>query len=348
VPRLIDVIPRVFESIQARMTSEMPVGLSTGLPQLDEMLGGGWNRQELTYLVGDSGVGKSWLTLWWILVGAKWLAEHPDERPMSGYIVLDSDDEIRQHIHQKEGKLPIILFWSLEMAELPVVVRLLTQTAKLVTGEDFDSTKLKRGDFGTPTTPLSHDIEDQEWQQRAKDLYFAYLTLHTKWAKHIIAEFNTRSIDDFADILDETARHFDIVMIVVDYFRLIDESRSEGNVVASQEERSRQLSGIAKDYDCHVLAVFDINRLGERAKRVGLQHMRGGVAAKYDADTVLILERGDKPDRIVNEYPIEVRLVLKMEKNRFGKQGSLQLHMNLATGHVEQWFMREGGKDADN
>ena len=346
MPRLIDIIPEVFKNIQKRMVSEMPVGLSTGLPELDEMLGGGWCRQELCYLVGDSGVGKSWLTLWWILVGARWLAEHPDERPMSGYILSNSDDEIRRHIKQKEGKLPVIVFWSLEMAELPVVVRLLTQTTKLVTGEDFDSTKLKRGDFGTPTASLLRDVDSQEWQKRAKDLYFAYLTLYTKWAKHIIAEFNTRDIDQFVEILDETTKHFDVVMIVVDYFRLIDESRSEGNVVASQEERSRQLSGIAKDYDCHVLAVFDINRLGERAKRVGLQHMRGGVAAKYDADTVLILERGDKPDRTIDEYPIEVRLVLKMEKNRFGKQGSIQLHMNLATGHVEQWHMREGVQDA--
>lgn len=341
MPRLIDIIPKVFKNIQARVASELPIGLSTGLTELDEMLGGGWGRQELTYLVGDSGVGKSWLTLWWILVGAKWLAEHPDERPMSGYVVLDSEDStIRQHIQSKEGKLPVIVFWSLEMAELPIVVRLLVQTAKLVTGEDFDSTKLKRGDFGTPTESLLRDVDSQKWQKRAKDLYFAYLTLHTKWAKHIIAEFNTRSIDDFIEILDETARHFDIVMIVVDYFRLIDESRSEGGVVASQEERSRQLSAIAKDYDCHVLAIFDINRLGERAKWVGLQHMRGGVAAKYDADTVLILERGNKPDKTIDKYPIEVRLVLKMAKNRFGKQGSIQLHMNLATGHVESWNIR--------
>ena len=339
MPKLVDVIPRVFKNIQARMTSDKPVGLSTGLSELDEMLGGGWNRQELTYLVGDSGVGKSWLASWWILAGARWLAES-GERPMSGYVAMDLEDEIRQQIQQKEGKLPVIVFWSLEMAELPIVVRLLTQTAKLVTGEDFDSAKLKRGDFGTPEESIPRDQDNPTWKKRAAQLYWAYKTLYAKWAPHIIAEFNTRSIDSFISILDDIAANFDIVMIVVDYFRLMDESRSEGSVVASQEERSRQLSGIAKDYDCHVIAIFDINRLGEKAKDVGLQHMRGGVAAKYDADTVLILERGGKPNEVLSEFPIEVRLVLKIAKNRFGKQSAIQLHMNLATGHVEPWTIK--------
>jgi len=186
-----------------------------------------------------------------------------------------------------------------------------------------------------------HDADNPVWRKRAGKLYWAYQTLYTKWAPHIVAEFNTRSMDTFVGILDEVAMHFDIVMIVVDYFRLMDESRSEGSVVSAQEERSRQLSGIAKDYDCHVLAIFDINRLGERAKGVGLQHMRGGVAAKYDADTVLILERVDKPDKTVEEFPIEVRLALRMAKNRYGRQGAIQLYMNRATGHVESWVTEQ-------
>jgi len=328
MPRLVDVIPQVFENLQARMTSEMPVGLPTGITQLDDVLGGGWERQELSYLVGDSSVGKSWLASFWILAGAKWLAEHPDERPMSS--------------QEKENKLPVIVFWSLEMAELQVVVRLLTQTAKQVTEKDFDSAKLKRGDLGGPDESITRDLDNNLWRRRAAELCKAYLTLYKKWAHHVIAEFDINRLGDFIELLDEITKNFDIVMVVIDYFRLMQESESEGTVVAAQEERSRQLITMAKSFDCHVLSIIDINRLGQTTRGgVKLQHIRGGVAAQYDADVIMILEKMISPSEELEEDSIHAHLMLKIAKQRFGRQGSIELYMNQATGHVEEWDLRE-------
>jgi len=96
-----------------------------------------------------------------------------------------------------------------------------------------------------------------------------------------------------------------------------------------------QLSQLAKYYDCHVLSVFDITRLGQQAERVGLQHMKGGTAAQYDADVVLVLNEHEKGGKEKDVYSRHGVVELMVAKNRFGVTKTIQLQIDRGTGLIE-------------
>jgi len=149
-------------------------------------------------------------------------------------------------------------------------------------------------------------------------------------------EFEARSVIDLRRVLDELSQAYDICMIVIDYFRLIAETAYDGNMATLQEERSKSLRELGRDYDCHVLAIFDITREGQKSGAIGTQHMRGGVAANYDADLVLVVQNIDEEE---TTGPIH-HLLLRVAKGRHVAQNILGLAINLASGYVEAWRQR--------
>ena len=331
MPLLSNLMPAVWERLALRLSSTQPIGLTTGIPELDSALGEGWNRQELTYLAGSSGIGKSWLSLHFVLTGAQWLHDHSDQRPLSGYLISRNNDEHakqRQQIQDKEGKQPLIVLWSLEMAEMAVAMRATALTARLRCGVDLDSAALRVGKL--PVMP-----DDPAWPEYSAHLEEAYMALRGELGPYVYIEFDDRNTGEFCETLDELTKDHDIVFVVVDYFRLIEEFQSDGSMANAQAQRSMQLTQLAKYYDCHVLAVFDITRLGQQAERVGLQHMKGGTAAQYDADVVLVLnehERGGKEKDVYERHGV---VELMVAKNRFGVTKTIQLQIDRGTGLIE-------------
>jgi len=331
MPFLSDVIKTVYEELAQRILSDKPMGLTTGVPELDEMIGDGWERQRLTYLVGDSGVGKSYLATSWIIRGAKWLQQNPGQRPASGYFLSGEaeNDRIKQAIQEKTNKPPVIVFWSLEMDAYSVGLRLVSQVVAELTGQQLDAGKLMRGNLGAPR-------DSPEWEATRQTLGETYKFMRQDFGQHICMEFETKSVKEFRKILDELSQAYDICMIVIDYFRLIAETASDGNMATLQEERSRSLHELKRDYDCHVLAIFDINREGQKSSSPGAQHMRGGVAAHYDADLVLVVQNVDEEETAGPTH----HLLLKVAKGRHVAQNSMGLAINLASGYVEAWRQR--------
>jgi len=330
MPSVDKLSEKVFSILAKRMESKEPCGLSAGLLDLDEYLGGGWNRQELTYLVGDSGKGKSWLASYFMLQGAKWLCEHPGVRPMTGYLE-NMDSQVVSRVRDKQSKIPIIVLWSLEMSEIPVVVRLMTQATAMKTGMNLDSALIKQGKY----TRSGETEEVRGERQRA--LSEGYGILHTSFGPHLYVIFNDHNVTDFRKSMDELSLKYDICLVVIDYFRLIQEAESDGSIPSAQQEKSSELKLLAKEYDTHVLSIFDINRQGQIAKKVDLRHMRGGVAAQYDADVVLMLSWGEEIKE--DEHPINVHVVLTLSKNRFGQWHQFDLTMNLMSGKIEPYYI---------
>lgn len=328
MPFLSDYITEVYSNLTMRINTDAPIGLTTGIPALDETIGGGWGRQMLTYLVGDSGVGKSWLALSWMLAGARWLASNPDQRPVSGYILTGNEksDTIKKLVADKVNKPPVIVFWSLEMAETPVTTRLISTLAYDLFGIRINSGQLLRG-------RLAGQKGSEEWNHEVEILRNLYTEIKEVYGQHIYVEFNARTISQFRRILDELAQAYDICLVVVDYFRLIQETAYDGNQATAQEQRSEKLRAIAKEYDCHLVSIFDINRQGQKAKSVEAYHMRWGVAANYDADCVLTVQ-----DMSEDENPSEKKhLRIKVAKGRYVGPGHIDLLVDVGTGHAELW-----------
>mgnify|MGYP001052717622 CR=1 FL=1 len=323
MPLFRTIAPDIWQVITNRIDANGPVGLPTGLSDLDDILGGGWNRQELSYLVGDSGKGKSWLALSFLVRAGRWLRAHPGQRPLSGHILQGADNDLtRQMVQDKLEKAPLVVFWSLEMAEYPVTIRLMTANGAESAGEVLDASQLRSGT----------DIDRAALVKTYSD---AVETL----GDYLCIEFDARTIDEFAEVLNELTEHHDICLIVVDYFRLIQlDPTADTNMATAQEERSRQLRWLARTYDTHVLSIMDINREGQKDARIEARHMRGGVAAQYDADCVLAFSwHPDEAEHDFNSDP-RVHAVLNVLKNRNGRQGQVDIQLDLSSGHVEPWY----------
>ena len=328
MPFLQELIPEVFNELADRMTSTDLPGLTTGFNLLDEMLGGGLQRQRLSYLVGDSGVGKSWLATWIAIQGAKGLLSDPTKRPRTGYILEDESDPIRVMVKDKTDKLPVIVFWSLEMAELPIITRIITQVAEAFMHTYLDSGKLMQGKLGAP-------IGTPEWNVARDACTEVYKYIVEELGKYVYLEFEATKPSEMERVLDSLCATRDVCMLVVDYFRLIDQVAIDGNMTTQQADRSTALKTMMRKYDCHVMSIFDINREGQKAAGPQTYHMRGGVAAHYDADLVLTLAKGE------DSQPGDGHVMLRVAKGRYVGQSEVELKIELSSGKVELWNQRD-------
>lgn len=317
MPLLSTVVPEVWRRILQRRESGGPIGLPTGITELDELIGLGWNRQELSWLAGDSGVGKSYFISFVALQGAKFLASHPGWRPNSIYLVNDEQPDLalQEQIQDKEGKQPLIVVWSLEMSELPIVARMTTQAAKILTGQDVDSKPVRLGRYSDNEKPV---------------LATAYAALEDEWGKYVYLDFDSRSVQEHTDVLSDLALRYDVCLVLVDYFRRIEEMQAQG-IAEEQGNKSRGLSDIAKFFDTHVCCVFDITREAERAKHLGLHHLKGGTAAKFDADIIILMEEFARGEE--DSYERIGVVDMKVAKNRHGETGLVRLQVDRATGN---------------
>lgn len=327
MPLLKDVLDCAYENLAQRMSSTRPIGLTTGLKSVDDALGGGLIRQQLSYLVGNSGVGKSWLVGWFMIQAALELAKGADRTPISGYVLSgreDLSDSIKQSVLDKEGKPPLIVFWSLEMAEVPVAFRLISQMSTI--SEEgtisINSKDLLQGNLGQ---------NPDEMRSRLADVY---AEMRRVIGNYIYLEFKANSISQLREVLNELIKTYDIVAIFVDYFRLIDQMTPDGGRASIQEARSSSLGEICKEYDCHVMSIFDVNRQGQLSKEVHVYHMKDGTAATYDSDLVITLSLGEDCD---GEGPYK-HLVFNVEKARWTNTAKVDLELTTTTGKVEAYF----------
>lgn len=329
MPFFSDLTDTVFKEVEKRADSEQPLGLTTGITELDEMLGGGLIRQELSYLVGDSGVGKSWFVLWILIQAAKYLGENPNNRPMTGYMLDDDVPEFdwRRRVANKEGKPPLIVFWSLEMAEFLITSRVLSLLAGTEYGKSISSRELMSGDAMRGSTP-------EETEQKRKMLHALRDKLVEVYGPHIYMEFDAETPDDFKEVLEELSEDYDICMVAIDYFRLI-RGISKGTMSEEQSAKSGVLKSIMRGWDCHVMCVFAINREGQKSG-ANISHMHGGVGAQYDADLVFVLTNQTEED-----FGGIRRLKLKLEKGRNVPISQIDLALDTATGKVEIWYKEE-------
>lgn len=198
----------------------------------------------------------------------------------------------------KRGPMP---FFTLEMPRREVHIRLLAQLASV------HLSRLNGTDDNT------NRLSPQDWERISK-------------ARGTIGDLNLAIEDRFSITVNEIrtyartmARQAPLSGIVVDYLQLISaprgDKRPRHELVA---EISRSLKSLAKELNCPVIALSQLNRNAEtRAdKRPSMADIRESGAVEQDADVILLLHADENDPSLMDVI---------VEKNRHGAQGLVQL-----------------------
>ena len=118
--------------------------------------------------------------------------------------------------------------------------------------------------------------------------------------------------------------HGEIGIIMIDYIQLMQVSgRSEGRT-AEISEISRSLKGLAKEFNCPVVALSQLNRSVEQRpnKRPIMSDIRESGAIEQDADIILFLYRDDYYDEESEDKGLAEIII---SKHRAGETGTVKL-----------------------
>ncbi|WP_269929141.1 replicative DNA helicase [Kocuria massiliensis] len=191
-------------------------------------------------------------------------------------------------------------FFSLEMSEAELAGRMVA-IEKAVELERIEKAQLNNRDWEKITSLLQ---EAQNWR----------VWLETK---------PRRSMSQIRATVRSWAREGHIPLIVIDYLQLMSPADMK-------ETRERQVSrlaedckALAKDFDCHVLALAQVNRGStmREDKRPTMGDLRESGGIEANADNIILLHRDDNPDDVMGASSIEFNVV----KNRHGRTGVLDL-----------------------
>jgi replicative DNA helicase len=125
-------------------------------------------------------------------------------------------------------------------------------------------------------------------------------------------------------------------LVIVDYLQLLKGApRRDGNRVAEVTEISQALKTLARDLECPVLALSQLNRAVEHRAdaQPGLSDLRDSGSLEQDADQVVMLWKENR-DADVGRVAVA--------KNRNGPTGSFDLGWNAQYARFEEWFRASG------
>jgi len=207
------------------------------------------------------------------------------------------------------------LFFTLEMARREIMIRLLSQGARVGYSD------LER-----------HAISESDWTAIEKE-YGALLKLPL-----MVVDRPHVRIGDIRRISRSVARTWPLGMIVVDYLQLMGHHDSRLPRNQQVAEFSRSLKLLARELEVPVVALSQLNRASEnRTSRMpGLHDLRDSGAVEQDADVVILLNRDTE------EMDRRYDLLVNVAKNRYGPPG--QIHMRF-DGHYQR--IEQGARQGD-
>ena len=297
------------EKIDERFRSGADItGLTSGLGELDKRTSG-WQQGELIVLAARPSMGKTALALNFVEAA------------------LMSQNQ------------PVLVF-SLEMPADSLVMRMLSSIGRIEAGRlrngsltEEDWPKLSAAVAKLKDKPLYIDdtagLTPQEVRARVKRLT----------RSHQI-ELQNRKPELAAQELDKLSRPG---LIMVDYLQLMQVAgRSEGR---TQEisEISRCMKALAKEYNCPVIALSQLNRGVEQRpnKRPMNSDLRESGAIEQDADVIIFIYRDEyyneeSPDKGVAELIIGKQRNGEVGTTRAAFLGKFTRFENLAPDYMNQ------------
>ena len=271
-------------------------GLSTGFSDLDSMTSG-WQKSDLVIIAGRPSMGKT--------AFAMNMVEHAT-------------------LHQDR---PVLVF-SLEMPASSLIMRMLSSIGKI------DATRMRSGNLVEDDWPRlssaaqrlkdrplfiddSAGITPIEMRSRIKQFTRERVDqLRQKWQ----GEHGADMPPDIEDLYEQAQPG----MIMVDYLQLMNGTNSAEGRVQEISQISRELKGLARVYNCPVIALSQLSRNVEQRpnKRPVNADLRESGAIEQDADVIAFIYR----DEVYNEdSPDKGTAEIIIGKQRNGPIGTCRL-----------------------
>lgn len=134
----------------------------------------------------------------------------------------------------------------------------------------------------------------------------------------------TRTVSQIAANARRIKSRKGLGLVIVDYLSLIDGQRQKGENRQEEVARiSRRLKAMARELDCPVMVLHQLNRQSElrEGNRPRLSDLRESGQIEQDADQVLLIHRPDQYDP--NDQPGLAEIIVA--KNRNGPTGAVRL-----------------------
>lgn len=197
-----------------------------------------------------------------------------------------------------------IAFFSVEMAAIQLVIRLLSAEAK-INGNNIRTGNINQKDFAKIAQTIGRIADAPIVIDDSPSL--TIMELRAK-ARRLIAEFQVK-------------------MIMVDYLQLMRSPKAE-----SREREisiiSQSLKQLAKELNIPVIALAQLNRSVEsrQDKRPMLSDLRESGSIEQDADVVMFIHRPEQYGiTMIGDKPSEGIAEIIVSKQRNGPTGSIQL-----------------------
>jgi len=196
--------------------------------------------------------------------------------------------------------LPVVIF-SLEMLAQELSYRLLCSKARI------DSRDLRTKNF--------KDINLREVGQAVQEL--SQLPIY-------INESGSTTVLDIQGQARKIKAEQGLGLVVVDYLQLMASDVNSFSPEQDISEKSKGLKAMAKELECPVIALSQLNRAveGRTDKRPGMSDLRGSGSIEQDADLILMIYR----DEVYNPNSREPGIAeVIVAKNRSGAVGTAKL-----------------------
>lgn len=207
---------------------------------------------------------------------------------------------VGEHVAIEQG-LPVAVF-SMEMGAVQLAMRMLGSVGML------DQHRMRTGKLNQEDWPrLTHAVQKVEEAQIYIDETPALTAMEVRARARRLAR-----------------QCGQLGMIIIDYLQLMSSSHSGENRATEISEISRSLKGLAKELNCPVVALSQLNRSLEQRpnKRPVMSDLRESGAIEQDADVIIFIYR----DEVYNpDSPDKGTAEIIIGKQRNGPIGTVRL-----------------------
>lgn len=267
-----------------RMEGKSKRGCSTGLPALDQKIGG-LKAGRLYVVAGAPGMGKTALGMDLVMAAA-----YHDRRP---------------------------LVFSLEMTRIELFGRRVSAAAA-VDGQLIDNATLTSRELTCVVDATAHLSGVPVTVDDRGAVSMAYIASQCR---------------------RNAMRHGPLGLVVVDYVQLTSGTDKKATRERQVAEVTSGLKALAKELDCPVIALSQLNRerAGRKDERPVITDLRDSGAVEADADVVIFVYRDEVVDKVSGEKGTAELIV---EKQRGGPTGMVKVKFNAKRTtfeHLEGW-----------